>query len=439
MCSTDQSKKEIGTIKNVLLIFILFLNASNIVYAEDQSNFLKHLTTISQSVQWLPLHIPSSSAIDPETLSTYQSLSYLQGYAPAPPFKNVVYYNHHLALNNYNLFISAHAPQAAVLNMNGQILHQWHFSCASIPNINKEFCPDYWVKAHVLDHGELIAMVPYLGLIKLDKDSKLIWYAKGIFHHDFDIDSNGDIYAFSMAKSTLNNTPIIMNKVSIYSKSGILIKELSLYDLFKKYPDPSYIKRIENPAKSTEQSYAPYGQGDVFHANSIQIITKEEARHSGIFKEGQLLLSVREMGLIMAVDPSLEKIVWLMDAGIWHKGQHSAKLLNNGNILVFDNFYTNTLSRVIEFNPLSRKVIWDFQNPKDRFFSGLIGECYRLPNNNTLITESTNGHTFEITPDKKIVWDFYNPHRAGKDNELIAVTYQLERLDRNTILKWLKK
>lgn len=425
-------------IKNVLLAFLLFLNASNIVHAENQTEFLKRLTYISQRVQWLPLHIPSSSAMDSKTISTFQSLSYLQGYAPAPPFKNVIYNNTRLAFNGYNLFVSAHAPEAALLNMNGRLLHKWHFSCNSIPDINKAFCPDYWVKAHVLDNGALMAMVPYVGLIKLDKDSRLLWFTQGIFHHDFDIASNGDIYALSMEKSTLNNAPIIMNSISIYSASGQLIKKISLYDLFRKYPNPSYLRKVEDPVILTQRSYAPYGQGDVFHANSIQIITKEDARHSKIFKEGQLLISVREMGLIMAVDPSLEKIVWLMDAGIWHKGQHFAKLLNNGNILVFDNFYTKTLSRVIEFNPLSKKIIWDFKNPRNQFFSGLIGECYRLPNNNTLITESTNGHSFEIAPDKKIVWEFYNPHRAGGHDDLIAVTYQMERIDRNAVNKWLK-
>jgi len=430
-----------GIMKNILLTFILFFNASNIVRAEDQTEFLKHLRYITHQVQWLPLHVPSSPATDVETILSYLSLSYLQGYNPVPKFKNVIYNNRYLAYNNYNLFVSAHGPQALILDMNGQILHQWYFKCTSIPGLNKEFCPnsDYWVKAHVLDNGDLIAMVPYVGLIKLDGNSNLLWFTQGIFHHDFTIASNGDIYVLSMKKSTLNNAPIIMNNVSIYSASGKLIKVISLYDLFKKYPDPSYLKKIENPVISMDQPFALYGQGDTFHANSIQIITKEDAQHSKIFKEGQLLISVREMGLIMAIDPSLEKIVWLMDAGIWHKGQHSAKLLNNGNILIFDNFYTKTLSRVIEFDPLSQKIIWDFktsENAENKFFSGLIGECYRLPNNNTLITESTNGHSFEVTPDKKIVWEFYNPHQGG--GHFIAVTYQMERIDSNAVNKWLK-
>ena len=32
-----------------------------------------------------------------------------------------------------------------------------------------------------------------------------------------------------------------------------------------------------------------------------------------------------------------------------------------------------------------------------------------LPNGNLLVTESQRGHAFELTPDKKIVWDYYDP------------------------------
>ena len=44
-----------------------------------------------------------------------------------------------------------------------------------------------------------------------------------------------------------------------------------------------------------------------------------------------------------------------------------------------------------------------------RFFSELCGTCQRLPNGNTLITESTRGRAFEVTPDKEIVWEFVSP------------------------------
>jgi len=54
-----------------------------------------------------------------------------------------------------------------------------------------------------------------------------------------------------------------------------------------------------------------------------------------------------------------------------------------------------------------------------------------LPNGNTLITESENGKAFEVTPEGKIVWEFFNPHRAGDNNELIAALYDVVRYDQN--------
>ena len=52
----------------------------------------------------------------------------------------------------------------------------------------------------------------------------------------------------------------------------------------------------------------------------------------------------------------------------------------------------------------------------------------RLPGGNVLVTESDNGRAFEITPDGDVVWDFYNPHRAGDDDEFIATLFEVLRL-----------
>jgi len=35
----------------------------------------------------------------------------------------------------------------------------------------------------------------------------------------------------------------------------------------------------------------------------------------------------------------------------------------------------------------------------------------RLENGNTLITQGINGRIFEVTPDKKIVWEYWNPFK----------------------------
>ncbi len=54
--------------------------------------------------------------------------------------------------------------------------------------------------------------------------------------------------------------------------------------------------------------------------------------------------------------------------------------------------------------------VWSYSapNPTD-FFSGFVSGAQRLQNGNTLICSGWNGHFFEITPAKKMVWEYRNP------------------------------
>ena len=65
------------------------------------------------------------------------------------------------------------------------------------------------------------------------------------------------------------------------------------------------------------------------------------------------------------------------------------------------------------------------------------GTAQRLANGNTLITESNAGRAFEVTRDGKIVWDFYNPQRAGEGDRYIATIFELLRLPPDFPLDWI--
>lgn len=53
---------------------------------------------------------------------------------------------------------------------------------------------------------------------------------------------------------------------------------------------------------------------------------------------------------------------------------------------------------------------WNYTagNPTD-FYSSFISGAERLPNGNTLICSGAEGIFFEVTPNKKIVWEYHNP------------------------------
>lgn len=118
-------------------------------------------------------------------------------------------------------------------------------------------------------------------------------------------------------------------------------------------------------------------------------------------------------------------------------GQHMAHIIPKGlpgagNVLVFDNgglagfgplmpglppYWPNkyrSFTRVIEFNPRTLEVEWEYEVPEAtagerKFFSWYIGGAQRLLNGNTLITDGANGRVFEVTKTGKVVWEFISP------------------------------
>ena len=57
---------------------------------------------------------------------------------------------------------------------------------------------------------------------------------------------------------------------------------------------------------------------------------------------------------------------------------------------------------------------WEYIAPdKYSFYSPFVSGAQRLKNGNTLITEGVRGRLFEVTPEKKIVWEYWNPYNNG--------------------------
>jgi hypothetical protein len=71
-------------------------------------------------------------------------------------------------------------------------------------------------------------------------------------------------------------------------------------------------------------------------------------------------------------------------------------------------------SRVLEFDPLTLEVVWQYSPGTSgydytSFFSHYISSAQRLPNGNTLIDEGADGRIFEVTAGHEIVWEYVSP------------------------------
>ena len=177
--------------------------------------------------------------------------------------------------------------------------------------------------------------------------------------------------------------------------------------------------------------------GDIFHTNSLELLDGRLADRSPAFRAGNILLSVRELDTIAVLDPRSETIVWAARGG-WSR-QHEPTVLDNGHLLLFDNLGCEGRSRVLEFDPVSLDVVWQYANsPETPLYSKTCCAARRLANGHTLIIESDNGRALEVTDGKRIVWEYYNPYRAGKQRELIAAILDMEILPDNSMPLWLQ-
>jgi hypothetical protein len=98
--------------------------------------------------------------------------------------------------------------------------------------------------------------------------------------------------------------------------------------------------------------------------------------------------------------------------------QHTPVELDNGNIMIFDNGnlrpgVTSPSSRVIEVDPRTGAVVWEyFDEMRLAFFSPYMGAAQPLPNGNVHITESATGRLFEVTRDRRVIWEYVIPQFA---------------------------
>ncbi len=129
----------------------------------------------------------------------------------------------------------------------------------------------------------------------------------------------------------------------------------------------------------------------------------------------RVMFSFRNISTVGIIDKRSGEITWQLGDTVLAQ-QHDPNLLANGNVLIYDNGshrkHTGLpFSRVIEVNPATNEIVWQYQDsPAYNFFSPYISGARRLPNGNTLITEGMFGRIFQVTPEGEVVWEFINPY-----------------------------
>jgi hypothetical protein len=237
-------------------------------------------------------------------------------------------------------------------------------------------------------------------------------------HHDLDVLEDGTIAVLAAEEATrdyiCNGKPFLTDSVVLLDPDGTPEFRAPLLESFER--SPRYRNWVQNHIEP--------GSTDPLHANSVEVIEDHGERLA--------LVSIRNMDTVALMHIDTCHISWAI-TGPWHR-QHEARIVSDG-ILLFDNLGLGDQSRIIDYDTETDKISWSYTEPG--FFTESEGAEQRLPNGNTLITESDNGRIIEVTEAGRIVWEYINP-ASGMLNgkEVVLVISRAQRLSPDFPTEW---
>jgi len=180
---------------------------------------------------------------------------------------------------------------------------------------------------------------------------------------------------------------------------------------------------------SVTDEVAPALIADLDHPNSIDFDL-----------DGGVIVSYRNLNTVVKVDRRTHAFVWVL--GGTHNqftfigdplggfdSQHTARILPNGHLLIFDNGWTHSpqMSRAVEYAlDTVRKtatMVWQY-SASPPIFNDFTGSAQRLANGNTVVAFTRSGIVDEVRPDGTLLGRVTLESAPGR----IATPYRVTRI-----------
>ena len=321
-------------------------------------------------------------------------------------------YQPHKAYNGFTLFtpMTGIPSNTWLIDMQGRFVHRWQLP--GWIRLHAELLPNGNLIFAYLDPKNPFKDLPFASgvVVEMDWDGNIVWSYREPFMdgHDRARLKNGNTLIQKCVK--------VPEAIAAKVKGGIPGTELDGvmwgYTLQEITPDGKIVWEWTTYEHLDPEldAITPAGQGYRHEWpgwNSLEELP-----------DGNIMTCSFNTSNLYIIDKVTGDIKWRWGQGII-SFPHNPTLLDNGNILVFDNGRYNVkwwppdYSRVIEVNPSTNQIEWEYkeENPVD-FYSSYISGCQRLPNGNTLICEGAYGRLFEVTSSGEMVWEYVVPFYA---------------------------
>ena len=339
--------------------------------------------------------------------------------------------------------------EARLIRRDGSVVKKWPLVYSEhFPDQNARVCDlatDLNVDAHgvvLSPDGELVFNYEYCGTVKLDRCGKVLWTVNKRTHHTVVAAEAGGYWLAGRdlwwAKDDPDRLPPFSQTEENYEIGEDTILRLSEGgEVLEEYSVPALLR--ENglePLLTSNVRILP--RPELVHVNKVAELSSEMSASFPLFKAGDLLVSLRNMNLVMVIDPATKRVKW-KQVGPWLR-QHDPEFRPDGKISIFDNNGYRTgydshgqtildrphVTNIIAVDPATHETETLYGlKPGQEMLSVVRGQHEILENGGMLITEFDAGRVFEVDASGNILWSYVNQYDEDHVGEITnAVLYR---------------
>ncbi|WP_226628000.1 arylsulfotransferase family protein [Alloyangia pacifica] len=326
--------------------------------------------------------------------------------------------------------------QARLVRRDGSVMRKWTLDYfGTFPDAGTRVC-DLASTLHVDQHGalmtsrgEVVFNYEYCGTVKLSPCGEVLWTLNERTHHSIVPAAAGGYWLLNRQRWVAADAPERMPPFSS-SATGQEIKEDTILRITE---DGEILKEVSIPrllrdghlealltANGEDFSRHSADRDELVHSNKVAELPAAYASAYPLFEAGDLVLSMRDLNLVVVVDPDNWDVKW-HQTGPWIR-QHDPEFRPDGRISVFNNNMYRTVypdevlepdaprvTNITAVEPVSGETEVLFgETPGQEMLSAIRGQHEILPEGGMVIAEFDGGRVLQTNAAGDVVWEYVN-------------------------------
>ncbi len=335
-------------------------------------------------------------------------------------------------------------PELRLIDETGEVLHKWRVERSEFfqgeEGFKQKMATETDIQgSYLLSNGDVVFNLEYVGLVRMNSCGEVEWTLARGNHHSVARGEDGTFWVPAVSRRRRvgsekypNGFPgfggrkVWVDQILHIDGQGKVLKKLNVLDLLYK--------------NDLERSL--FRNGGIYdtHLNDVEPLPSGLADEYPTFEAGDLLVSLRNVNLVLVFDPSSERVKWHTTGPFIQ--QHDPDFYGNGWVGVFDNNTDGTKrgevlggSRIVAFHPQTDSVKVLFPTKlSEPFYTDRRGKWQKLENGNLLLTETRAGRVVEVGPEGRTIWEWVH---GGTKSGVPSVT-KSTRVDvgREEVASW---